>query len=111
MTTQKYSLKDVRQSRRLSKKQVSELSGISISAIRDAENGGQFKTHELVALALANALAVEVTEIEWRNGLSHIGRTPMTGRPILVDVSALAPACARHWMLLPSTGICDDCVS
>jgi transcriptional regulator with XRE-family HTH domain len=111
MTTRKYALREARQILELTKGQLSDLSGISISAIRDAENGGQYKTHEGVALALSDALGLEVNELEWQNGLSHIGRTPKTGRPIQVETYLLVPVCLVHWMILPSTGICDDCVS
>lgn len=124
MTAQKYTLKEARQVHGLSRQDLSVLSGIAALTIYNIEKEGVSKTHDGVAMALADALGLEVWEINWPRGLTHLGRPPKTGKPLTVrrtvtvtiseEVQITAsgvPICARHFIALPATGICDDCSS
>jgi DNA-binding XRE family transcriptional regulator len=121
LATKKYTLKEARTLLGLSKRELSKESGISLNAINAIENGGAYKTNEGVALALAEALALEVHEIKWPRGLSHLGRPPETGKPITVSrtitlslteeitISSDQSLCPRHFIVLPANGQCDFC--
>jgi DNA-binding XRE family transcriptional regulator len=121
-TEQKYTLKEARTLLGMSKRDLSKASGISLSAINSIENGGKFQTNNGVALALAEALALEVHEIKWPRGRSDLGRPAKTGKPITIrrtftisvteeiTIDSEHPLCPRHFMVLPTgTGVCDFC--
>jgi len=109
LTKQIYTLKEARDIHGLSQRALSELSGISTNTIGDIEAGGVFKTHEGVALVLADKLALEVNEIYWPRGLSKVGRPPLTGKPLAPNVFLVMQLCGSCFIALPATGICDDC--
>jgi DNA-binding XRE family transcriptional regulator len=121
-TQQKYTLKEARSILGLSKRELSRESGISLSAINSIENGGKFRTNNGVALALAEALGMEVHEIKWPRGRSDLGRPALTGKPITVKrtftitvteeivITSEHPLCPKHFTVLPAgTGVCDFC--
>ena len=121
--TEKYTLKEAREILGFSKKKLSEDSGISMAAISAIEGGGAYKTSEGVALALSEALALEVYEIDWPRGLSHLGRPAKTGKPIgmsvkrvftitvteEVTVTSDRPLCSTCFTELPAVARCDYC--
>ena len=87
-------------------------SGISRTAILRIHAGKDpFKTHEGVASDLARALGVEVEEISWPNGLTHLGRPPHTGTSITVNVNIKTsqPVCRQCFIELPLVGGCPTC--
>jgi DNA-binding XRE family transcriptional regulator len=120
-TQQKYTLKQARELLGMSRRDLRKASGISLAAINAVEKGGQYKTSESVAEALADAVALDVNEIEWPRGLSHLGRPAKTGKPIVykrtftvsvteeVTVTSDQPMCIKHFVTYPRDGECDRC--
>ena len=109
MTKQTYTLEEARLIFDYDKETLSEKSGISISSINSIEIGGMYKTHVGVALALADTLALRIDEIEWPRGLTINGRPPKTGVPLSAHLVIEVQVCESCFMVLPATGICDDC--
>lgn len=121
MTTKQYTLKEAREELGMTKRDLSRESGISMAAINAVENGSAYKTSEGVAKALAEALALEVHEIAWPRGLSHLGRPAKSGKPIIirrtvtysmteeVSITSDDPICPKHFTTYPRSGNCDLC--
>lgn len=112
----------------LTRKELAERTGLATSTIERIEKGtSPYKTHMSVAILLADALSCEVTDLFKNDELSHLGRPPLTGRPITVQTTTIisvndaivqmssrtevgAPAkCERCNYVLPLTLICDNC--
>lgn len=103
----KPTLKELRKQYELSKKDLSELSGVSVNAITAAEDPNhRYKTNYSVALLLAEALYVEVCDIRWLRGLSNIGRPALTGRKITIVIEQQSKQCPIHFVALTPKGAC-----
>ncbi len=90
-----------------------------MSAINAIEQGGDFKTNIGVAELLAAALGLEVREIDWPRGLSHLGRPPKTGKRIMkrtftiticeeVEITDDTPVCSDCNLTIPLVGVCGN---
>lgn len=93
-------------------KELAELTGLSRLTISAIENGtSEYKTHQGVALLLAEALDCEVLDLFEPAELSHKGRPPLTGgSPVRVTTTVVEfEVCPWHFTLLPASGICDEC--
>ena len=117
-TTKKITLKQARESAGLETMQdLAEESGISITTIRGIENNiGEFKTSYDVAIALAKAVGLEISDIKWPRGLSNLGRPAKSGHPLVLKrtititiVEELLVCDKCHLALPASTRECDYC--
>lgn len=115
----KLTLKETRQMLDMSKAQLSEASGISLSAINRIENWrkGDFDINEEAATLLANALACSVSEIEWPTSLSRLGRPPKTGVKLKCTTTTTtitevyeATLCPEHFVIPLPSGVCPHCI-
>ena len=52
--------------------------GLNINAVMRALMGGKRRIHEQTAELIAQALGMSVTEIEWPQELTHLGRPPLS---------------------------------
>lgn len=99
----KWTLKQARETENLSRTKLSERSGISMNAIKNAEcndqNGPQ--TSYGVAYALAEALGRGIDDIWWPRGLTDRGRPAKTGAPIMTRRTTTV---VEEFAL-----VCDDC--
>ena len=68
-----------------------------------------FKTNVTVAEAVAHTAGLDVTDINWPSGISHIGRPAHTGKPISATLTVTYEACPQCFIALPATGVCDEC--
>lgn len=83
-----HKLRGIRESYGLTINELAELSGIAPGTIRDIESGHKtYKIHDGVAKAIADALYEETLNIFQKTELSHLGRPPMTGRPLTPGAS------------------------
>ena len=106
------SLRDAREGRGLSARQLSELSGIAPGTIYGIENEySPYSVHCDTAQSLAAALNYKVNEINWPHGLSDLGRPPHTGATITRKQSPVVnhKVCKEHFIELPITGECSFC--
>lgn len=111
-----YTLKEARETLGLTKNDLSKSSGISLAAIKAIENGGQYRTSNGVALALCEALGMEVSEIEWPRGRSDLGRPAKTGKTVVRRTMTITVTeetvterhglCPRCFIELPVVGSC-----
>ncbi len=85
--------------------------GLNTATVRSAMiPGGRFKTNDTSAAAIADALGLDVDEIEWANGTSHLGRNAQTGVPIATRTRRLdVDMCDVHFVTLPANKVCDMC--
>lgn len=110
----KWKLADLRELHGITRQELCEISDISLGVIRRIERGDdEYAVNERTAEALAEALACTVDEIDWPNGLSHLGRPPHTGRAIYhTHVTIINVAiCEIHHLELSVTGVCFGCIS
>lgn len=109
----KYTIADLLGIYDISAHDLAELAGVHTSTVMRAMIGGQmYKTNETSAEAIAEVLGVNVEDIIWANGLSHVGRPAHTGRPITTGVGCLdeSTLCPVHRLVLPvATNRCDYC--
>ena len=74
-------------------------SGLSVNAVRNAENGA-CATNYGTATLLAKALNLPIGEIYWPLGLTDRGRRPATGKPLMpqkLEQRYACPVCfLRH---------------
>ncbi len=111
MTTQQYTLEQARDILGITRRQLADQSGISWHAIWYIETGKSVcSTNQTVALALAETLGLEVNEIDWPRGISHLGRPAKTGKPIQGIATRVISTCSIHNIALPASGECDDCI-
>ena len=102
-------LRQVRTSLGLTVPELSELSGISNGTIYRIESGDTtYRINDRTALALADALYLQMLDIFKRDELSHLGRPPMTGKPIIMPLRR-KKICPVHHLQLPTIGVCDFC--
>ena len=105
-TTKMYTVKEARVLRGMSRRQLATATNLSIGTIGAIENdSGKYKNHIGVAVAIADALALEVSEIVWPRGLSVKGRPPHTGKPISRKHLSLV----ADIVLEPEVECCNDC--
>ena len=110
MITLSHELRHVRSGLGLTVKELSELSGISIGTIYRIESGDKtYKINDQTARAIADALYLQMLDVFKGDELSHLGRPPMTGKPIVTPLRR-KKICPVHHLVLPSVGICDYCV-
>lgn len=90
--------------------------GLATSTILAIENGskGDAKTKDDVAYLIADALGMDVEEIQWPNGLTNRGRRPLTGKHLTRRHSAQSggvkeKVCTQCFLVLPVSGICGTC--
>ena len=105
----KYTLQKARKILGLKRSDLAQQSGIAYNTIKSIESENrQYQIHEGVAQALAAALGLDVTEIQWPNSLSHRGRPPKTGVPIRIKVTTEieAVACPECFCIPSSSGSC-----
>lgn len=103
-------LKRMRKARGWTIGELVELTGLHPDTISAIENGtSSYKTHEGVALLLADALDCEVNEIFDRKELSNKGRPPLTGGNFRMTTVIEVTICPRHFIVLPASGVCDEC--
>jgi DNA-binding XRE family transcriptional regulator len=109
----KRTCKELRKERSLSMSKLASLADVSVSAIRNLEDPNfKCRTSFGVALRVAEALGVEIHEVRWLRGLSNEGRPVGTGCSIRSAPTLPQPIkCTVHNIVLPTTGICDDCSS
>lgn len=105
-------LRHYRESYGLSIKDLSVLSDISVTAIHRIESGSNpYKVNEGVAKALADALDTDVFSIFEKSELSHLGRPPHTGKPIVRVVRPNETICPGCHLTMPKAGGCDTCAA
>lgn len=119
---------------------VARATGLDVNSVRRATMGGVRRTNIKTARILAHFFGLSVDEISWPAGLTHIGRTPLTGRACIsgynsggvgsidgCDISDVlrddqVPShvkrpefepkfCTKHHLELPLSGVCDFCVA
>jgi DNA-binding XRE family transcriptional regulator len=106
-----HKLREVRESLGLTQADLHELSGVSVETISRIENEDKtYKINKKTARLLAGAIYFTVLDIFKPEELSHLGRPPLTGKPIGVqtqeDVNDICPGCS---IKRPVTGVCDTC--
>ncbi len=107
-----HKLRHYRESYGLSVRDLSILSDISMDAIYRIEKGNSpYKTNDGVALALANALDVEVHTLFSKDELSQLGRPPHTGKPINLHAASLHETICEHCHLVVPRGVDCDCAA
>ncbi|GEM_PF-1666926 len=125
-----HKLKKLRKDVGFSVEELAEYTGLSVSTIRGIENGtSQFRTNIGVAQILADTFDCDVNDIFASEELSHLGRPPLTGKPIghvtsMLEVSVTkngqtetfrlfheleGNACERCHIVMPLTGKCPFC--
>lgn len=110
MITLSHELRRVRHSLGLTVQELSELSGISVGTIYRIESGDKtYKINDQTARALADALYLQMLDVFKGDELSHLGRPPKTGKPIVTPLRR-KKICTVHHLETPMTGICDFCV-
>ena len=86
-------------------------SGLSVNAVRNAENGA-CATNAGTAILLAKALGLSVDEIHWPLGLTDRGRRPLTGKPCTpneLEQQCVCPVCfTRHSLGWKPGDACED---
>lgn len=125
--THKLTPKEAREILGLSRKEVVNLSGLSMATIcRIESDETEWNIHYLVAELLAETLACSVDEIEWPRSLSHHGRPPLTGRSLerklprrvttvtvveMTRYSVVTEACCPNCKIVqaPINGACACC--
>ena len=102
-------MRRVRLSLGLTVQELSELSDISVGTIYRIESGDKtYKINDQTARALADALYLQMLDVFKGDELSHLGRPPMTGKPIVTPLRR-KKICPVHHLELPSVGVCDFC--
>lgn len=100
----------VREGLDLSREELAELAGLSVSTIYRIETDNSYRVNQATAALLADALHMQVRELFHPRDISHLGRPPQTGVPIgskqELDRSDFCPTCG---LALPATGQCDWC--
>jgi len=110
MTT-RVPLREIMNALDLSVDDLAELAGVHPSTVtRALIPGNQFRTNEMSAQAIADALYLSVDQIEWANGVSTLGRPAKTGVTTQKTALRNVAACSIHFTILPATGICDECL-
>ena len=103
-------LKRLRKLRGWKISELAELTGLNTGTISTIENGtSAWKTHQGVAILLADALDCEVHDIFEPDELSHKGRPPLTGGHIRITTVVELAICPVHCIALPANGVCDYC--
>jgi DNA-binding XRE family transcriptional regulator len=115
----------------LSLAELAELTGLSVSTLQKIEHEtSEYKINRGVAIILADAFYCKVEDLFDRHELSHLGRPPLTGRPIVMErieftmrttssdgrQTELQVArtrqgipCPNCYVVMPMTNVCDDC--
>jgi DNA-binding XRE family transcriptional regulator len=107
----------------LTREELADLTGLSLGTIWKIETkSSEFKTNRKVAELLAEALELPVRELFDSHELSHLGRPPLTGRPIgsstaitvvqttTVMVGSNEALCTCCYLVVPCWGgECDNC--
>lgn len=76
-------VKSKREAVGFSVKDLAEYTGLATGTISAIENGtSEYKTHVKVAELLADAFGCTVRELFEADEVSHLGRPPLTGRPV-----------------------------
>lgn len=107
-----HKLRHLRESYGLSVHDLSILSDISKGAIYRIESGtSPYKTNDGVAMALADALDVQIADIFDSIELSHLGRPAHTGKPIaaLRLINEHEVLCEGCNLIYPRAVGCTDC--
>lgn len=84
-------------------------SGIDVNTVRRAVLGGKIKTNYTSAHAIARALGVKVSDLEWPSGLTEVGRPAQTGRPMTHVRHDHEQFCPTHHLQLSRSGECSLC--
>lgn len=104
----KYTLREAQALLEVNNKTLSDMSGVSRTAIQRIHSGRKnpHQTNVRVAELLAEALGMSVNEIDWPNGLSDLGRPPLTGTPItVINVTVVTVNCCDNCFIqLPLAG-------
>lgn len=82
------------------------------AAVTRAVMGGNQRINEITASLIADVFGVLVEDIAWPSELTHLGRTPLTGRPIDARSTRLVAngdeVCNQHFVIL-NGGRCSFC--
>lgn len=100
----------LREAQGLTPADLAEATGLSLSTVLRIENGSEFRTNANVAALVAEALGVEIDALFDHKDLSHLGRPPLTGRAIHIEVEARAHlACQCGMQLAAHAQECFNC--
>jgi DNA-binding XRE family transcriptional regulator len=89
---------------------LADASGLDVRTIRHIENGTRrYKTNESVAIALAHALGLKVTDLFTAEELSHLGRPARTGAPITTPARPTLLVCTVCSFELRRDKTCLNC--
>lgn len=109
----KYTLKEARAIHGMKQKDLAEASGVSqatVSCIERPTEKNKFAVNEETAKLLARALACDVNEIHWPNGVSYRGRPPCSGIKLTRTITGtIESICPNHFIVLPVSGECPHC--
>lgn len=85
-----------------------------VSVMRIINETSVYKTNNVIAERIAEALGVAVNQVLWPRGVSYLGRPGGTGGKLIGITNSPAkavPACELHWLELPASGICGECTA
>lgn len=103
-----YALTEVLEILDVTVEQLREMTGLGGAAVRRAVMGGSIRTSDAVADAIATALGMHESEIEWPSGRTHLGRPAFTGKPISPTEDEVSrDVCPDCHLLLPLTRVCS----
>ena len=104
-------VKALRKQNKLTIADLAELTGLSSTTITGIESGrSDYKTHQGVALLLADTFGCKVSDLFRPEELSNRGRPPLTGGNICVTTIVVEySVCPVHFIVLPACGVCDEC--
>lgn len=103
-------LRSVRQSIGWTVAELAELADISETTIRRIEEDARpFRFNLETASSLAAALDVPVSAIFPPEALTHLGRSPHTGKSCHRTNETVGAVCPSCFVQLPATKVCDTC--